>query len=73
MLKFHDLNKLNNILTKERAFVRREIMPKKKSLGRRVLIHMVFADCEAISYYLKDCINADYENKEWEGKIDEGE
>jgi hypothetical protein len=68
-----DLVKLNELLAKEREFVRTQILPKKKMLGRRLLTHLVFADCEAIIYYLKGCINADYESEMYEGSIDLGE
>jgi hypothetical protein len=69
VIEFHDLNKLITILAKEREYVRSELIPIKKSLGRRVLTHLVFADCEAISYYLKDCINSDYVSNVCEGNI----
>ncbi len=68
-MDLRDFNKLVKYCSNERAFVRQEIIPKKKSLGRRVLTHLVFAHCEAIAYYLKGCVNSDYEKNDYEGGI----
>jgi hypothetical protein len=65
-----DFHKLVKFCASERAFVRNEIIPKKKSLGRRMLTHLAFAHCEAIAYYLKSSINVDYEKKDYEGPIE---
>lgn len=60
-MNLYQLHKLVKLCSDERAFVRKEITPKKKMLGRRMLTHLVIADCETIAYFLKACVNINYE------------
>jgi hypothetical protein len=63
-MDLYHLRKLVKLCSDERAFVREEIIPKKKMLGRRMLTHLVIADCETIAYYLKGRVNSDYDEKD---------